>query len=132
MKSHAFSAVVGVGHGSHYLLVPFEPQDLWPGLTKVKIPRPDDPRGGQGYLVSGTMNGREFTGHIGQRYGTTYMILSDALRAHVGVGAGDPVDVVVTPLSPPPLQKAAKKTAQKKTAKKKTSRETQAKKKAPR
>lgn len=120
MKSQAFSAVVGVGHTeTRYLVVPFEPLDVWPGITKVKIPRPDDPRGGQGYLVSGTMNGREFTGHIGQRYGATYMILNDTLLGHIGATDGDRIDVVVAPLPPPPSKESTPKTTKKKTTKKK-------------
>jgi hypothetical protein len=94
-----FRAVVGVGHKqTHYVLVPFDPRAKWPDIAPVKIPRPQDPRGGKGWLVTGTINGVPFDGHIGQRYGSTYLILEAPLLAMAKAREGDSVAVDVAPL----------------------------------
>jgi hypothetical protein len=114
-----FSAVVVEGHGTCALFVPFHPAERWPHVARVKIPRPDDPRGGQGWLVSGTLNGKAFDGHVGHRYGNSYIILSDTLLRHVGIAAGDAVDVVVAPIASASPTKTSKKKTTSTTKKKK-------------
>lgn len=121
MTPQTFTAVVGE-HGkndTHYVLVPFEPTQVWPGIEKVKIPRPDDPRGGFGWLITGSINGAAFDGHIGQRYGNTYIILNDTMMAHAGLVVGAAVEVIVAPLAPLPSKGSAKAATKKKTTKKK-------------
>jgi hypothetical protein len=94
-----FTATIDVGHDDvHYVEVPFHPKDEWQ-LEPVKIPRPKDPRGGKGWLVSGTIEGVKFEGHIGHRYGRTYLILDETLRKLAGVSAGDNVTIAVKPLA---------------------------------
>src|SRR5204863_264660 len=42
-RAVAFVATVGVGHGdTRYVFVPFHPNEQWPGLEAMKIPRPQD------------------------------------------------------------------------------------------
>ena len=93
-----FRGAVGVGHkDTHVVIVPFDPTVVWPEHESVSLSRQDDPRGGRGWPVSGTIDGLPFDGFVGRRYGRSYVILSPEFRASRSINEGDEVDVVVSP-----------------------------------
>jgi hypothetical protein len=95
-----FRAVVTVGHkDTHVVIVPFDPSVVWPGYAPVTLSREDDPRGGHGWPVSGTIDGQRFVGFVGRRYGRSYVILPAAFRTSGAIDEGDEVEVTVSPRS---------------------------------
>jgi hypothetical protein len=98
MDDRSFRGVVFVGPKDTYALgVPFDPAVEWPDHAAVRLSTDDDPRGGRGWSVVGTIAGATFEGFVGRRYGRSYIVLSPRLRAETGLRSGDEVDVCVAP-----------------------------------
>jgi hypothetical protein len=98
MADQAFGSQVYIGHkGVHAVDVPFDPRDVWPDLSPETVARKEDPRGGQGWPVTGTVNGVPFEGHVGLRYGRNYLILPLDVRVAADIVEGDVVEVHLTP-----------------------------------
>jgi Domain of unknown function (DUF1905) len=98
MTGQAFRGEVIVGHKrTHAIIVPFDPSNVWPDGAPVKMSLQDDPRGGSGWPVTGTIEGRPFDGFVGRRYGRSYIVVPTAWLAAGYVKEGDEVDVVIAP-----------------------------------
>ena len=98
MSSETFQAAVEVGHkDTHVVIVPFDPAQRWPEVPPVALSHRDDPRGGRGWAVTGTVDGEPFTGFVGRRYGRSYLILPAAFRQAHQIDEGDVVDVALAP-----------------------------------
>ncbi len=98
MAVETFQAEVVVGHkDTHVVIVPFDPAIRWPDLAPVALSLDDDPRGGQGWPVAGTVDGQPFRGFVGRRYGRSYLILPPAFRHAHEIDAGDVVEVGLDP-----------------------------------
>jgi Domain of unknown function (DUF1905) len=94
MHEQVFQAEIIVGHkDTHVVTVPFHPSEVWPGMRPVRMTADDDPRGGRGWPVTGTIDDTPFVGFVGHRYGRSYVILSPELRRAADVAAGDQVAV---------------------------------------
>ncbi|MDQ1424849.1 MAG: hypothetical protein QOD72_2347 [Acidimicrobiaceae bacterium] len=98
MTPRTFRTAVTVGHkDTHVVIVPFDPSDVWPGCAPVALSLEEDPRGGRGWPVSGTIGGWPFDGFVGRRYGRSYIILAPAFRTLRAINEGDEVEVTVSP-----------------------------------
>lgn len=98
MSSETFQAEVVVGHkDTHVVIVPFNPAQRWPRASPVSLSRDDDPRGGRGWAVTGTVDGAPFAGFVGHRYGRSYLILPAAFRQANEIDEGDVVEVALEP-----------------------------------
>lgn len=98
MTTETFQAEVAVGHkDTHVVIVPFDPARRWPGVAPVALSTDDDPRGGRGWPVTGTVDGQPFRGFVGRRYGRSYVILPAPFRLAHHIDEGDVVEVSLTP-----------------------------------
>lgn len=98
MSSETFQAEVVVGHkDTHVVIVPFDPAQRWPAAEPVPLSAADDPRGGRGWAVTGTVDGAAFAGFVGRRYGRSYLILPAAFRRAHQIDEGDVVEVALEP-----------------------------------
>jgi hypothetical protein len=96
VDERTFRAEIVVGHKqTRVVIVPFDPAEAWPDLAPVALTLADDPRGGRGWPVSGTVAGRLFVGFVGRRYGRSYVVLPIELRR--GLADGTEVEVTITP-----------------------------------
>lgn len=103
MSGDTFQAEVVVGHkDTHVVIVPFDPAQRWPDARPVPLSRDDDPRGGRGWAVTGTVDGAPFDGFVGRRYGRSYLILSPGFRQARQIDEGDVVDVELAPANARP------------------------------
>ncbi len=101
VAERAFRTEVITGHkGTYALVVPFDPAEAWPGLAPRPMSKRDDPRGGRGWPVTGSIAGLPFEGFVGRRYGRSYVVLGPALREMAGLEPGDAVDVTLSPGAP--------------------------------
>lgn len=102
MQTERFEAEVVVGHkGTHVVIVPFDPAQRWPGTAPLALSRKQDPRGGRGWPVTGTVDGAAFAGFVGRRYGRSYLILPAAFRQAQRIDEGDVVTVELQPATAP-------------------------------
>jgi hypothetical protein len=80
------------GHkGVTVAIVPFDPEVLF-GQPPVRL----DPRR-DGWLITGTANGKKFDGYIGNRWGNFFIIVDADLRAAAKLSVGDPIFFAIAP-----------------------------------
>ena len=92
MRKTRFEAELIEGHkGVTVVLVPFDPEEKW----SQKPIRLDARR--HGWLITGTVNGIEFEGFIGERWNRFFIIIENELRALAKVSVGDPLKLVIEP-----------------------------------
>ena len=107
MKKAQFEAELIQGHKSiTAVIVPFDPEQEW-SLKPIRL---DTRR--HGWLITGTANGVEFDGYIGQRWGRFFIIIDRELRKAADVSVGDTMKMTVKPTSS--LQALAKARTQSK------------------
>ena len=98
MADQAFRSEVSVGTWVSTLSTsPLDPSKVWPDLSTAAMIREEDPRGGQGWPVTATVNGVRFDGHVGLRYGRNYLVLGSDVRLATGAVEGDVVEVHLQP-----------------------------------
>jgi hypothetical protein len=101
VTTRTLKAKLMLGHKYTYaIVVPFDPTDEWPAIAPVTMTLQDDPRGGRGWPVAGSVNGREFTGFVRRRYGQSYVVVPPGFRKDLAIDDGDEVDVTVSPRLP--------------------------------
>lgn len=87
-----FDAELIEGHkGVTVVIVPFDPEEGW----SQKPVRLDSRR--HGWLITGTVNGVQFDGYIGERWGRFFIIIEPELREAAGVSVGDKLRMIVQP-----------------------------------
>jgi hypothetical protein len=92
MRKTRFEAELIEGHkGVTVVVVPFDPEDKW----SQKPIRLDARR--HGWLITGTVNGIEFEGFVGERWNRFFIIIESDLRALAKVSVGDTLKVVIEP-----------------------------------
>ena len=85
-----FEAELIQGHkGVTVVLVPFDPETKW----SSKPYRLEGKR--HGWLVTGSANGVQFDGYIGERWGRFFIIIDRALRDAARVAVGDTLTMSV-------------------------------------
>jgi hypothetical protein len=84
MSKAQFEAELILGHkGVTVVLVPFNPEAKW----SSKPVRLEGRR--HGWLVTGSANGVQFDGYIGERWNRFFIIIDSALRDAAKVAVGD-------------------------------------------
>ena len=92
MKKQRFEAELIEGHkGVTVVLVPFDPEERW----SQKPVRLDRRR--HGWLITGTANGVEFDGYIGERWNRFFITIDSGLRKAAEVTVGDTLEMIVEP-----------------------------------
>lgn len=87
-----FDAELLEGHkGVVFVIVPFDPEETW-GDKPVRLAGRR-----HGWLVRGTVQGHEFEGYVGDRWGRFFVALGDALLEAAGLSVGDQIRVVLEP-----------------------------------
>ena len=73
------------------VIVPFNPEEGW----SQKPVRLAGRR--HGWLITGTVNGVQFDGYIGERWGRFFTIIDPDVRKQAGVSVGDTLRMVIQP-----------------------------------
>jgi hypothetical protein len=80
--------------------ITFEAVPVMTDRGHVRLPLPIDPRTVWGskkrHYVTGQIAGHPFSGSIGFRGGSTFLVLSKAFRVQAGIEPGQPVKVELT------------------------------------
>jgi hypothetical protein len=87
-----FEAQLIEGHkGVTVVIVPFDPEQGW----SQKPVRLESRR--HGWVITGTANGAQFDGYIGERWGRFFIIIDSELREAAGVSVGDRLRMSIRP-----------------------------------
>lgn len=91
-KKHRFDAELVLGHkGVVAALVPFDPEAVF----QCKPTRLAGRR--HGWPVTASVNGVDFTGYVGERWGRFFVMLEERVRRAAKVSVGDVVTIAVSP-----------------------------------
>jgi hypothetical protein len=91
-RKAAFEAELIEGHkGVTVVIVPFDPEEVWDDKPVRLAGRR------HGWPVTGTVDGKKFTGYVGDRWGRFFVIITPAVRAAAGVEVGDTLTVTLAP-----------------------------------
>ena len=89
-----FEAELILGHkGVTVVLVPFDPEQRW-SLKPVRLAGRR-----HGWVITGSANGIEFDGYIGERWNRFFIIIEKELRNAAEVEVGDSLKMNVHPTS---------------------------------
>jgi hypothetical protein len=85
-KTQRFTTTVSASGSRIFILIPFSPNDVWGKKQR--------------HHILGTVNGFPIRGSLGSDGGQYFIVLGAAWRRGCGIGAGTPVDVLISPEGP--------------------------------
>jgi hypothetical protein len=114
-RAMRFEGELFEGHkGVVAVLVPFDPEDAW----QLKPHRLAGRR--HGWPVTGSANGADFAGYIGDRWGRFFIAFEPEVLREAKAAAGDQISMVVRPTGSPEVvdfaREQSKRTTQPKVA----------------